>query len=640
MSVILVPGGAGYIGSHACKALAAAGHTPVVYDNLVFGHRWAVRWGPLEEGDLADRARLDQVFQRWRPEAVMHFAAFAFVGESVIDPGKYYRNNVAATLTLLEAMRDHRVNQLVFSSTCATYGVPEVSPIDEDHPQRPINPYGASKLMVERMLADFGIASGLRSTTLRYFNAAGADPGGEIGEDHDPETHLIPLVLETAMGLRPEIVIYGEDYPTPDGTCIRDYVHVEDLAQAHLLALDALATAPAGMTCYNLGNGQGFSVRQVIEAAERVTGQSINVLAGPRRAGDPPSLVGNAEKIRRELGWQPRHTDIDSIVATAWQWLKRHHKDRLAAAEKRAEAPRPAASPDERAADANPTPASSTAKEQFFGHTHVTEISSAGPSIASELREIWAYRDLLALLIQRDISIRYKQSAIGIAWAVLQPVVLMAIFSVVFGRFAKLPSEGYPYSVFTLTALLPWLYFARALSGTSDSIVNASNLVTKIYFPRLIIPLSKTISGLVDFIVAFGVLAVVMAWYRIVPGPALLLLPVFIAITTLTAFSLGLWLTALNVKYRDIGLLVPFLTQIWMYASPVAYSTTLVPEHWRWAYSLNPIVGVVEGFRWSLLGNAPPALGPMLFSLTIVFFLLISGLIYFRRTERTFADVI
>lgn len=278
--------------------------------------------------------------------------------------------------------------------------------------------------------------------------------------------------------------------------------------------------------------------------------------------------------------------------------------------------------------------------EQVFGHAHITEISSGTRSLRTDLREIWAYRDLLMLLIQRDVSVRYKQSAIGIAWAVVQPVVLMFIFTVVFGRFAKLPSEGYPYAVFTLCALLPWLYFAKALSGTSDSIVGASNLVTKVYFPRLIIPISKTVSGLVDFAIAFGILAVVLAWYRVMPGPAILLLPVFIAMTMLTAFSIGLWLTALNVKYRDIGLLVPFITQIWMYVSPIAYSTTLVPEKWRWIYSLNPLVGVVEGFRWALLGKAPPELGPMLLSLGIVVVLLVTGLMHFRHTERTFADVI
>lgn len=279
-------------------------------------------------------------------------------------------------------------------------------------------------------------------------------------------------------------------------------------------------------------------------------------------------------------------------------------------------------------------------REEVFGHGHLTEIASGPRSLRSDLREIWAYRDLLFLLIRRDITVRYKQSAIGIAWAVVQPVVLMTIFTVVFGRFAKLSSEGYPYALFTLCALLPWLYFARSLSGTSDSLVGSSHLVSKVYFPRLILPISKTISGLVDFAVAFGIVVVLLAWYRVLPGPAVLLLPVFIAIAMLTAFSIGLWLTALNVKYRDIGLLVPFATQIWMYASPIAYSVTLVPEHWRWVYSLNPIVGVVEGFRWALLGKAPPQIGPMLLSLAIVLLLFVGGIAHFRRTERTFADVI
>lgn len=243
---ILVTGGAGYIGSHACKALAQAGYTPVAYDNLVYGHRAAVRWGPLEIGDIADRSRLDAVIEQYRPEAVMHFAAYTYVGESVLDPGKYYRNNVVGTLTLLEAMRDHGIQQFVFSSTCATYGEPERIPIDETHPQRPINPYGASKLMIERMLGDFSKAHGLRWIALRYFNAAGADPDGEIGEEHNPETHLIPLVLDAAAGVRPSITIYGDDYATADGTCIRDYIHVSDLADAHVLALHALQDSLQG----------------------------------------------------------------------------------------------------------------------------------------------------------------------------------------------------------------------------------------------------------------------------------------------------------------------------------------------------------------------------------------------------------
>jgi len=322
LSTILVTGGAGYIGSHACKALAAAGHTPVAYDNLVHGHRWAVRWGPLEVGDIADRARLDAVIAEWRPDAVMHFAAYALVGESVADPGKYYRNNVAGTLTLLEAMRDHGIDRLVFSSSCATYGLPEYCPIDENHPQRPINSYGASKLMVERMLTDFSAAHGLRAATLRYFNAAGADPDGQIGESHDPETHLIPLVLEAALGLRPEVVIHGEDYDTPDGTCIRDYVHVDDLAQAHLLALSALDGRAPGLSAYNLGNGRGFSVREVIAAVESVTGLQVAVCIGPRRLGDPAVLVGDAMRVRFELGWHPEYTELERIVASAWRWLK------------------------------------------------------------------------------------------------------------------------------------------------------------------------------------------------------------------------------------------------------------------------------------------------------------------------------
>lgn len=281
-----------------------------------------------------------------------------------------------------------------------------------------------------------------------------------------------------------------------------------------------------------------------------------------------------------------------------------------------------------------------SAHEEFFGHEHLTEIGSGGRSLRGELREIWAYRDLLTLLIRRDISLRYKQSAIGIAWAVVQPVVLMAIFAVVFGHFAKLPSDGVPYPLFSLAALLPWLYFSKALTSASDSLVGSAHLVSKVYFPRLILPISKTVSGLVDFVISFGILAGLLVWYRVMPGPALLLLPAFLAIAMLTAFAIGLWLTALNVKYRDVGILVPFVTQVWMYVSPIAYSTSLVPEQWRWLYSLNPIVGVVEGFRWALLGKAPPQAGPMVISLGIVFLLLIGGMAYFRRTERGFADVI
>lgn len=267
---ILVTGGAGYIGSHACKALSLAGYTPVTYDNLVYGHSWAVKWGPLEIGDIQDRNRLADVIEKYNPEAVMHFAAFAYVGESVKDPGKYYRNNVAGTLTMLETLRHYNIDKLIFSSTCATYGVPDIVPIREDHPQRPINPYGSSKLMVERMLTDFDQAHSLRSISLRYFNAAGADPELEIGEAHNPETHLIPLILDVACGCRPIIQIFGNDYETPDGTCIRDYIHVSDLADAHVLALSSLESG-ASTTAYNLGNGQGISVMQIISAVEKIT---------------------------------------------------------------------------------------------------------------------------------------------------------------------------------------------------------------------------------------------------------------------------------------------------------------------------------------------------------------------------------
>jgi len=324
---ILITGGAGYIGSHACKALAHAGYTPITYDNLVYGHRWAVQWGPLEVGDILDRQRLDAVVAHYRPEAVMHFAAYAYVGESVQDPGKYYRNNVAGSLTLLEAVRDHNVPYFIFSSTCATYGIPQVLPLREDHPQHPINPYGASKLMIERMLQDFDYAHGLRFMSLRYFNAAGADPDGEIGEAHDPETHLIPLILDVAAGKRPTITIYGDDYSTPDGTCIRDYIHVTDLAQAHVLALRALEQGSPSMA-FNLGNGQGFSVREVIDLAVQVTGRPIAATVGPRRPGDPPRLVADATTCRKILGWKPTHAALEDILATAWAW----HQKRSTAA--------------------------------------------------------------------------------------------------------------------------------------------------------------------------------------------------------------------------------------------------------------------------------------------------------------------
>jgi UDP-arabinose 4-epimerase len=317
--VVLVTGGAGYIGSHACKALAKAGYLPVAYDNLIYGHEWAVKWGPLEKGDVLDRARLDEVMSKYKPAAIMHFAAFAYVGESVEDPGKYYRNNVVGSLTLLEAAREHGIRRFVFSSTCATYGIPSALPIAEETPQTPINPYGTSKLMVERMLGDFDRAHGLRSIALRYFNAAGADPDGETGEDHNPETHLIPLVLDAASGRREAITVYGADYETPDGTCVRDYIHVTDLADAHVKALQKLsAGAPSG--AYNLGLGRGFSVREVIATAEQVTGLTVPVVLGERREGDPPQLVSDANMAHKKLGWRPKFVELHDILRTAWNW--------------------------------------------------------------------------------------------------------------------------------------------------------------------------------------------------------------------------------------------------------------------------------------------------------------------------------
>ena len=319
---ILVTGGAGYVGAHACKALAARGYAPVVYDNLSLGHRAAVRWGPLEVGDLADRARLDAVIARYRPAAVMHFAAFSCVGESVADPGKYYRNNVAGTLSLLEAMRDHGVEALVFSSTAAIYGTPSAVPISEDAPKAPINPYGQSKSTAEAMIADFAAAHGLSSAVLRYFNAAGADPDGEIGECHQPETHLIPLALRAITGEASPLTVFGDDYATPDGTCIRDYVHVSDLAVAHVLALEQVLAGPVSMIM-NLGIGHGFSVREVIAAVEQVTGRSVPRNLGDRRDGDPPILVAKVDKAFELLKWQPKHVSLEYIIQTAWTWHQR-----------------------------------------------------------------------------------------------------------------------------------------------------------------------------------------------------------------------------------------------------------------------------------------------------------------------------
>ena len=319
MRKVLVTGGAGYIGAHCCKALASAGYEPVTLDNLCHGHRSAVRWGELIQGDIADRSLLDNLFNQNEILAVIHFAAFAYVGQSVSDPGAYYRNNVAALLTLLEAVRDHGVANFVFSSSCATYGVPDVLPITEMTRQMPINPYGATKLVGERMIRDFADAHGLRAVALRYFNAAGADPEGEVGEQHEVETHLIPLALEAADGGSP-LGIFGDDYATPDGTCVRDYIHVTDLAEAHVAALRALEADEALPPALNLGTGQGVSIREILMAVERVTGRQVAHHIAPRRVGDPPVLVADATASRKALGWTPRFSDLDTIIGTAWRW--------------------------------------------------------------------------------------------------------------------------------------------------------------------------------------------------------------------------------------------------------------------------------------------------------------------------------
>lgn len=319
---VLVVGGAGYIGSHAVRALLAAGHHVWVYDNLSRGHRGAVPAGKLIEGEVADRKRLAAAMMEHKIDAVMHFAAFALVNESVNDPSIYYQNNVVAALELLEAMREAKVPRIVFSSTTATYGEPEVIPIPETTLQQPINPYGFTKLVIEQALADYAKAYGIGYAALRYFNAAGAHPSGEIGEDHDPETHIIPIVLQVALGQRERITIYGEDYPTPDGTCVRDYIHVCDLADAHLRALDRIKLGEG--LCLNLGTGKGTSVRQIVEACRKVTGHPIPEVIGTRRAGDPPELIADARRARDELGWNPQYQDVTSIIKTAWNWHQKH----------------------------------------------------------------------------------------------------------------------------------------------------------------------------------------------------------------------------------------------------------------------------------------------------------------------------
>jgi UDP-glucose 4-epimerase len=325
--VILVTGGAGYIGAHAVKALEARGFEVIILDSLVYGHRDLIEThskAKLVVGDINDRSFLDRLFSTTKIDAVMHFAAFAYVGESVSDPAKYYQNNVVGTLALLDAMRQHGVTNFIFSSTCATYGDPQYIPIDENHPQHPINPYGAGKLAIERVLQDYDPAYGLKSVIFRYFNAAGADPDGMFGEDHNPETHLIPLVLQTAAGKRAAISIFGTDYDTPDGTCIRDYIHVTDLAQAHVLGLEYLLEHQVSQI-FNLGNGSGFSVKEVIDTAQQVTGKEIPIEMCPRRAGDPAVLIGSSDKARKMLGWKPQYADLSAIVKHAWAWHQHRH---------------------------------------------------------------------------------------------------------------------------------------------------------------------------------------------------------------------------------------------------------------------------------------------------------------------------
>jgi UDP-glucose 4-epimerase len=316
---ILVTGGAGYIGSHCCKALSQKGMHPVTLDNLVYGHRHFVRWGEFFEGDAGNPADLKKLFNQHQIDAVMHFAAFAYVGESVQEPLKYYENNLRNTIELLHAVVESDIQYFIFSSTCATYGNPQKIPIDEKHPQNPINPYGKTKRMIEEILEDYGSAYGLKSTSLRYFNAAGADLDGDIGEDHDPETHLIPLVLDVAAARRASIKVFGTDYETPDGTCIRDYIHVTDLAEAHILALQRLMDG-AESSHYNLGTGSGFSVLDVIERARQITGKNILAENTGRRPGDPPVLIASNEKAIAELGWNPVYADLDDIIGTAWRW--------------------------------------------------------------------------------------------------------------------------------------------------------------------------------------------------------------------------------------------------------------------------------------------------------------------------------
>ncbi len=321
--VVLVTGGAGYVGSQTCKELAARGYVPVTLDNLVNGHRETVRWGPFEEGDIGDKAFVSAVLKRHKPKAVVHCAALCDVGECVTRPDKYYENNVVGTLRLLECLQEHDINNFVFSSTCATYGDVEEVPITEDTPQAPINPYGVTKLMCEQIMKDFGDAYGLRYVFFRYFNVAGADLGGELGEQHEPPSHVIPIIFDSVTGKTDSFKIFGDDYDTPDGTCIRDYVHVADLADGHVRAVEHLLKGGAN-DIINLGSGQGFSVKELIAKIEEVSGKKVPTELVPRRPGDAPCLYANKDKAKRVLGWEPVNSNLDTIMKTAWEWCTRN----------------------------------------------------------------------------------------------------------------------------------------------------------------------------------------------------------------------------------------------------------------------------------------------------------------------------
>lgn len=325
MSNILIVGGAGYIGSHTNKYLHSQGHKTIILDNLIYGHQEFVKWGQFYKGSIQDPTILDQIFTDHQIDVVMHFSAFAYVGESVTEPAKYYENNVSGTIQLLNAMARHEVKKFIFSSTCATFGYPQRIPISEDHPQSPINPYGRTKLLIEQLLPDYDHAYGIKSICLRYFNAAGADADGEIGERHNPETHLIPLVIQAALGYNNNLRVFGDDYETPDGTCIRDYIHVEDLACAHSLAYDYLCLENQSNQ-FNLGNGQGFSVLEVIQATEEVSGKSISYNIEGKRPGDPDQLIGDSEKAQKLLNWQPKYTQLQDIIRTAYIWHQKENQ--------------------------------------------------------------------------------------------------------------------------------------------------------------------------------------------------------------------------------------------------------------------------------------------------------------------------